>query len=230
MAQSRIKKLEKMTLIDPVSTDTEFTFTFPPASVSNDAGHLVEMKNVYFGYSPESEYILDGINFHIAKGAKIAVIGANSSGKSTLMKLISGQLQPTSGQLVTKCSPDNTAIYHQHFADQLNLNETPMNYISNLHPAADLLDIRAHLGKFGISGDQTVRPISTFSGGECARIVMASITFQRSPRFLILDELTNYLCVNSISALITCLDEYDGTMVCVSHNRFFWRLSQLSCG
>ncbi|KAL0214715.1 hypothetical protein P9112_006899 [Eukaryota sp. TZLM1-RC] len=221
MAQSRLKKLEKMSLIDPVQADQDFTFEFPEAAVSADSGHLVEMKDVYFKYSDDGPLILDGVDFVVPKGSKIALIGENGSGKSTMAKIISGILEPSSGEFISRSTPENTAVYHQHFADQLEFDQTPTEYIQAQHPSVDELTIRKHLGSFGITGDMAVRPIGTFSGGEKARITLSSITLNKNPRLLLLDELTNYLDMVTMSSLIHCLSEYDGTIIAVSHNRHF---------
>ncbi|KAL0225425.1 hypothetical protein RCL1_003337 [Eukaryota sp. TZLM3-RCL] len=220
-AQSRIKALAKMTIVDPVQSEIDLTFSFPSSAAASDAGHLIELKNVYFKYAPELPFVLENVEFHIPQGARIGIIGSNGGGKSTLVKLITGMLSPTSGTITTKITPENTAIYHQHFADSLMLEDTPLDFIAKLHPSIDALTIRQHLGSWGIVGDCVFRPNKTFSGGEKARIVMAAITLARTPRLLLLDELSNYLCSYSINALIESLADYDGSVVCISHNRYF---------
>jgi ATP-binding cassette subfamily F protein 3 len=222
MAQSRIKKLEKMVLIAEPETDGPgVKFLFPnPDRVPPP---ILQFTDVSFNYPGQPSLFRD-LNIGIDMDSRVALVGPNGVGKSTLMQLLAGELQPTAGQVVRN-GKVRWARFSQHFVDQLDLSMTPLQAICKTFPTAPVQDLRSHLGSFGISGDLALKTMILLSGGQKSRVAMATVAW-RKPHLLLLDEPSNHLDIESIEALAQGLNAYEGGVMLVSHDE---RLISLVC-
>lgn len=216
-AQSRLKAIERMDLICAVQTESPFNFSFKkPKNCSNP---LMKLEHVNVGYANKN--ILTNVNLVLSAKERIAILGPNGAGKSTLIKLLAGELAPLHG--VYEVSPGlKVGYFAQHQVEQLNLHESPLFHMKQLGEQTLELELRKYLGSFGFAGDRVLEPIKTFSGGEKSRLALALIVWQQ-PNLLLLDEPTNHLDLDMRSALSIALQEYEGAMILVSHDRFLVR-------
>jgi ATP-binding cassette, subfamily F, member 3 len=211
-AQSRLKMLEKMAPIASVVESRTIAFDFPnPEPLSPP---LVALDGADVGY--DDNPVLRNLDLRIDMDDRIALLGANGNGKSTLVKLLAGRLKPMTGKLV-KSSKLKVGYFAQHQADELTLTETPYHHLARLMPMATQSKVRAHLGRFGFSGERADVTCSALSGGEKARLLFA-MTSTEKPHILLLDEPTNHLDVDAREALVQALNTYDGAVVLVSHD------------
>ncbi|HEY5715116.1 MAG TPA: ATP-binding cassette domain-containing protein, partial [Psychromonas sp.] len=216
-AQSRIKALEKMEQLLPAHLDNQFSFAFR----SPDAlpMPLLTLEKVSAGY--DDLLILDQIKLNLVPGSRIGLLGRNGAGKSTLIKLLSNQIQPKSGKL--EINPNaKIGYFAQHQLEFLRLDETPLQHLARLAPDEKELTLRNFLGSFGFQGDKALDKVAPFSGGEKARLVLALLVWQK-PNLLLLDEPTNHLDLEMRHALTMALQEFEGAMVIVSHDRHLLR-------
>ena len=213
-AQSRIKQLERMQLLAPAHVDTPFTFSFrEPTKMSSP---LLTLEQVSIGYA--NKVIASKINLQITPTSRIGLLGMNGAGKSTLIKSLVGELALLSG--VRKASELlNIGYFAQHQMDALDDNASPMLQLARIaDPKISEATLRSFLGSFGFSGERMDTPCESFSGGERARLALALIVWQR-PNVLILDEPTNHLDLDMRHALTMALQDYEGAVVLVSHER-----------
>jgi ATP-binding cassette subfamily F protein 3 len=237
-AQSRVKALERMEKIAPVLADAEFTFTFDePGALPNP---MLAMEEASFGYPPPADgapgtpptIIVEHVNRSVLAGQRIGILGANGQGKSTLVKTIAQTLPVQAGTL-TEGRGLTIGYFAQQELDVLTASATPMEHMIRLAKAAiangktqgrDMREqnLRTYLGTFNFSGDQVMQPVGTMSGGEKARLVLAMIVWQR-PNPLLLDEPTNHLDLATREALAMALNEFEGTVMLVSHDRALLR-------
>jgi len=154
-------------------------------------------------------------------GSRIGLLGHNGAGKSTFIKLLAGELSPQAGKAETS-SELKTGYFAQHQLEQLHPEDTPLEHFQRLDKRATEQSLRDHLGGFGLSGDKVESKISPFSGGEKARLVFATLVYQK-PNLLLLDEPTNHLDLNMRHAISMALQEFEGAMVIVSHDRHLLR-------
>ncbi|MDX3775357.1 ABC transporter ATP-binding protein [Chromatiaceae bacterium AAb-1] len=212
-AQSRIKALERMTLLAPAHVDSPFSFSFrEPKSLPNP---LLKMENVQAGYGDTS--ILQKINFQLLPGSRIGLLGRNGAGKSTLIKLLSGALTPQAGE-VWYANGVSLGYFAQHQLETLRPQDSPLQHLIRLDPQVPEQKLRDFLGGFGFHGDKALEACAPFSGGEKARLVLALIVYQR-PNLLLLDEPTNHLDLDMREAIVMALQDFEGAIVVVSHDR-----------
>jgi len=225
-AQSRIKALERMEKIAPVLADAEFTFTFKePANLPNP---MLALSDAAFGYGGEDSAtttILQSVNRTVLAGQRIGILGANGQGKSTLVKTIARTLRPLAGR-ITEGKGLSIGYFAQQELDVLHSADNPLTHMVRL--ARDLgvdareQELRNFLGSFNFSGDMVQQSVGSMSGGEKARLVLAMIVWQR-PNLLLLDEPTNHLDLATREALSLALNEFEGTVMLVSHDRALLR-------
>ena len=213
-AQSRIKQLERMQLLAPAHVDTPFTFSFrEPTKMSSP---LLTLEQADIGYG--DKLIATNINIQITPTSRIGLLGMNGAGKSTLIKSLVGDLPLLSGQ--RKASELlNIGYFAQHQMDSLDESASPMLQLARIaDKKISEATLRAFLGSFGFSGERMDNPCESFSGGERARLALALIVWLR-PNVLILDEPTNHLDLDMRHALTMALQDYEGAVVLVSHER-----------
>ncbi len=216
-AQSRIKALERLTASAPLVANSQFQFQFrPPEQLPNP---LLTLDTVQAGYG--DTVILQSIKFNLVPGSRIGLLGRNGAGKSTLVKLLAGEIKPQKGLLELN-SGIKLGYFAQHQLELLDSNATPLQHIQRLDAQASEQQLRDFLGSFGFSGDQATRLVAPMSGGEKARLVLAIIVYQK-PNLLLLDEPTNHLDSVMREALVYALQDFEGAMVIVSHDRHLLR-------
>ena len=217
-AQSRMKALEKMDLVDAVIADRAVRFVFPPPE-SKLGTPMISIDHVDIGYTP-GQPILRNVYENIDPDDRIALLGANGNGKSTLIKLIAGRLEAMKGE-ITRNTKLRIGYFSQHQTDELDLNATPyqemLNLMRNKNPDTREHVVRAKLGAFGFSRELADNRIETLSGGEKARLLFAFMSFD-GPHLLILDEPTNHLDIDAREALVQALNAYEGAIIIVSHD------------
>ena len=228
-AQSRVKALERMEKIAPVLADAEFTFEFKePQNLPNP---MLAISEASFGYQVDgvNKVIIKDVNKSVLAGQRIGILGANGQGKSTLVKTIARTMPQLSGT-VTEGKGLNIGYFAQQELDVLRSDDNPLEHMIRL--AKDLgpnaaesgreQDLRNFLGTFNFAGDMVKQAVGTMSGGEKARLVLAMIVWQR-PNLLLLDEPTNHLDLATREALSMALNEFEGTVMLVSHDRALLR-------
>lgn len=216
-AQSRIKALERMTMITAAHVDSQFSFRFrEPARL---ASPLIRMDDVDCGYGDRK--VIRCVNFSLTPETRLGLLGPNGAGKSTLIKTLVAELELMGGE---RTASDHTQIgyFAQHQVDHLDLKASPLLQLSRLAPRVEELTLRKFLGSFGFGGERIDSTIENFSGGEKARLALALIVWQR-PNVLLLDEPTNHLDLEMRHALTLAIQEYQGALVIVSHERHLLR-------
>lgn len=216
-AQSRIKALEKMDLVDAVIADRAVRFSFPnPEKI---ASPMLSVNKADIGYT-EGKPVLRAVNENIDADDRIALLGANGNGKSTLMKLVAGKLGVLKGDIFRN-GKLRIGYFSQHQTDELEMDSTPYHEMLAImrkkRPDASESAARAKLGAFGFSKDLSDNKISALSGGEKARLLFAFMSFD-APHLLLLDEPTNHLDIDAREALVQALNAYEGAIVIVSHD------------
>jgi len=225
--QKIIDKMEAAGLIEKIEIPKTLRFNF------DDVGKLpppiLAFGDVAFSYSGKQEdYLYKGLSFGIDMDSRIAIVGQNGTGKSTLLNLIMGALQPVEGTISRHVNL-KLAKYSQHSADQLPYDKSPLDHIQSLYhikyPEKDLQAWRGQLGRFGLSGAHQISPIYQLSDGLRNRVVFSQLAMEH-PHILLLDEPTNHLDMSSIDALARAIKEYEGGVVIVSHD--FRLISQVA--
>ena len=214
-AQSRRKQLDKMEVLDrPLGDQKSATFSF---QIDKQSGNeVLQLKDLSVGYSNET--ISENINVRITKGESIALVGPNGVGKSTLLKTIINKLPSLSGEI--RFGTNVQVSYYDQEQANLVSNKRVLNELWDEHPLKPEKEIRTILGNFLFSGDDVLKTVSTLSGGEKARLALAKMMMEKG-NFLILDEPTNHLDIDSKLVLENALIDYPGTILFVSHDRYF---------
>jgi len=216
-AQSRIKALERMERIAAAHVDSPFDFRFaPPERLPNP---LVTLENAAAGYADRP--VLERVKLTLNPGTRLGLLGRNGAGKSTLIKLLAGILPPLTGRIETG---QGLAIgyFAQHQLEQLRPDWSPLQHLQQPDERVSDQELRNFLGGFGFAGDQALAPAAPFSGGEKARLALALLVWQR-PNLLLLDEPTNHLDLDMRHALTLALQDYQGALIVVSHDRHLLR-------
>jgi len=237
-AQSRVKALDRMEKIAPLLADADFSFEFKePANLPNP---MLSMQGVSFGYPPSSDapadtpptVIVQNVSRSVLAGQRIGILGANGQGKSTVVKTIARDLKELAGE-ITEGKGLNIGYFAQQELDVLKPADTPLQHMIDLvkkltmqgklaGQATREQDLRSYLGQFNFSGDMVKQAVGSMSGGEKARLVLCMIVWQR-PNLLLLDEPTNHLDLATREALSMALNEFEGTVMLVSHDRALLR-------
>jgi ATP-binding cassette subfamily F protein 3 len=237
-AQSRVKALDRMEKIAPLLSEADFTFEFKePANLPNP---MLSMQGVSFGYPPPEDapegtqptVIVQNVSRSVLAGQRIGILGANGQGKSTLVKTVARDLKALGGE-VTEGKGLNIGYFAQQELDVLRPADSPLEHMIRLVREITALgkiagqatreqDLRSFLGTFNFSGDMVKQAVGSMSGGEKARLVLCMIVWQR-PNLLLLDEPTNHLDLATREALSMALNEFEGTVMLVSHDRALLR-------
>ncbi|KAJ7376206.1 ATP-binding cassette sub- F member 3 [Desmophyllum pertusum] len=213
LAQSRLKALEKLPDLQPVVVDPPVVLKFPECEKLSPP--VLQLDEVIFYYE-KGKVVLNKVSLSANQESRIALVGENGQGKTTLLKLLLGDLEPVSG---LKFSHRNLKIgyFSQHHVDQLGSEQSPLELLASKFPGQHEEEYRRQLGRYGVIGDLALRPVRSLSGGQKSRVVMAVMSMI-SPHFLILDEPTNHLDVETIEALGIALNNYKGGVVMVTHD------------
>ncbi|MBT8097150.1 MAG: ATP-binding cassette domain-containing protein [Woeseia sp.] len=218
-AQSRLKALERMDKIAAAHVDSPFHFNL--LQPAKNPRPLLRLEEVAVGYGGTT--VLNDVRLTLQPGDRVGLLGPNGAGKSTLIKLLAGQLKVQGGELVS-AKDLRVGYFAQHAVEQLRPDGTALEHLQWLDPKAREADLRNWLGGFGFSGDTAFMKTAPFSGGEKSRLALALLAYQR-PNLLLLDEPTNHLDLEMRQALATALQEFDGAMVIVSHDRHLLRVA-----
>ena len=219
-AQSRAKALARMQPIAAMAEDPTLSFDFP--SPDELKPPLVTLDLASVGYT-EGKPILQRLNLRIDPDDRIALLGRNGNGKTTLARLLAAQLTPMEGQM-SASGKMRVGYFTQYQVEELDGDDTPLEHMTQQMKGANPGAVRAQLGRFGFSGQKATTKVGKLSGGERARLALALIT-RDAPHMLILDEPTNHLDVDAREALVQALNEYEGTVVLVSHDRHMLELT-----
>ena len=216
-AQSRVKALERMEKIAPAHVDSPFSFQFPVADKVSSP--LLSIRQGEAGHG--DRVVLSGLNLSLLPGTRVGLLGPNGAGKSTLIDALRGEATLLAGE---RNPGENLSVgyFAQHQLEALDLDASPFLHLQRLAPTASEQRIRNFLGGFNFHGDEALSPIRSFSGGEKARVALATIAWQK-PNLLLLDEPTNHLDLEMRQALTMALQDFDGAIVVVSHDRHLLR-------
>lgn len=215
-AQSRVKMLERMKPVTALVTQDVREITFPePEKLLSPP--IIAVDDVSVGYEP-GKPILRRVTLRIDNDDRIALLGANGNGKSTLVKLLADKLPPFSGKIV-RAANLSVGYFAQHQTDELDLEGSSYDHLRRLMPDATETKVRARVGAIGFSGKAGDTKVSNLSGGEKARLLLGLATFA-APNMIILDEPTNHLDIDSRAALAEAINEFPGAIIMVSHDRY----------
>lgn len=213
-AQSRMKALEKMDVLNAVHMDSPFHFHFKEPSKCPNPLICLESATIAYG----DKIVLKNLNFSIAPKERLALLGPNGAGKTSFIKLLAGEIKASQGTRVVGAGL-KIGYFAQHQIDHLDLAENALHHMKEIAPTTREQELRTFLGSFGFVGNQVLEPVQIFSGGEKSRLALALLVWQQ-PNLLLLDEPTNHLDLDMRHALSIALQEYDGAMILVSHDRF----------
>ncbi len=216
-AQSRIKALARMDIVAAAHVDSPFHFDFRlPASLPDP---LLVLTGAAAGYGDKR--ILEALSLTLRPGSRIGLLGRNGAGKSTLVKLLAGALPQAAGER-QEAKAMNIGYFAQHQLEQLRPDESPLQHLARLESTTPEQELRDYLGGFDFRGDMATRPVGPFSGGEKSRLALA-LLIRNKPNLLLLDEPTNHLDLEMREALTFALQDFEGGVVLVSHDRHLLR-------
>src|SRR6204780_2691524 len=213
-AQSRMKMLSKMSVAEVPVDEHVAPIRIPKATAASPP--LITMDRASVGYEP-GKPILTNLSFRFDPEDRIALLGKNGNGKSTMAKLLAGKLKAMSGEF-TPARKLVVGYFAQHQQEELNLKINPIETLSHLRPKLTVEQVRGQLGGFGFSADKQLTRVGQLSGGERARLMLALATLDK-PNLLILDEPTNHLDIDARGELLNALNDFDGAVILVSHDR-----------
>jgi len=218
-AQSRIKALERMEMISAAHVDSQFSFEFRAPVAAPDPLLVLDGMSVGYGEQP----LISNIELAVRPGERIGLLGKNGAGKTTLIKLLAHELEPLSGKRV-EGKDLNIGYFAQHQLEQLRLDDSPLQHMMKLDPLTREQEHLNYLGGFDFKGDMARSPCANFSGGEKSRLALALLIWTR-PNLLLLDEPTNHLDLEMRHALTLALQDFEGGVILVSHDRALLRAS-----
>ena len=230
-AQSRLKQMERMTRTEPAHWDAPFSFRFlAPERLPT---WLLRLDGAAVGH--DGPALVSGIKLTLAPGDRIALLGRNGAGKSTVMRLLAGELPALDGDM-QRDRYLRVGYFAQHQLEQLDAAASPLTHLQRLDPRASEQSLRDFLGGFDFHGDRALEPVAPLSGGEKARLALALVVYRR-PNLLLLDEPTNHLDLDMRHALERALQDFEGAMVLVAHDRHLidatcddlWRIADGRC-
>lgn len=212
-AQSRIKKLEKLPVLEPPEEEKNIDFHFPDCEKLSPP--IIQLQDVSFGFDP-SQLLLKDVNLDVQMDSRIAIVGANGCGKTTLLKILMEQLRPLQGY-VSRNPRLRVAYFTQHHVDSMDLNASAVDWMSNTFPGRTDEEYRRHLGAFGITGSLGLQRMQLLSGGQKSRVAFAALCLN-NPHILVLDEPSNHLDTAGLDALMDALKKFTGGVLMVSHD------------
>lgn len=212
-AQSRIKKLEKMPVLQ--APEDEYTVHFKFPEVEKLSPPIIQMSGVTFGYTPDKP-LLTNVDLDVQLDSRIGIVGPNGAGKTTALKLLIGALDPTKG-LISNNPRLRIGFFAQHHVDALDLNMSAVGFMAQKYHGKTDEEYRRHLGAFGITGMTGLQKMGLLSGGQKSRVAFACLSLQ-NPHILVLDEPSNHLDIEAMDALSMALREFQGGVLMVSHD------------
>ncbi|KAK0268337.1 ATP-binding cassette, regulator of translational elongation [Friedmanniomyces endolithicus] len=212
-AQSRIKKLEKMPVLDAPEAEYSVHFKFP--DVEKLSPPIIQMANVSFGYTPDKP-LLRNVDLDVQLDSRIGIVGPNGAGKTTALKLLIGALSPSAG-LISQNPRLRIGFFAQHHVDALDLNTSAVGFMAAKYPGKSDEEYRRHLGAFGITGMTGLQKMELLSGGQKSRVAFACLGLT-NPHILVLDEPSNHLDIEAMDALSVALQNFGGGVLMVSHD------------
>ena len=212
-AQSRIKKLEKLPVLEAPEDVYTVHFKFP--EVEKLSPPIIQMSAVSFSYTTGNP-IVQKVDLDVQLDSRIGIVGPNGAGKTTVLKLLMGKLTPSTG-LISQNPRLRIGFFAQHHVDALDLGTSAVGFCAKMFPGKTDEEYRRHLGAFGITGTTGLQKMELLSGGQKSRVAFALLSLQR-PHILVLDEPSNHLDVEAMDALSTALNEFEGGVLMVSHD------------